>query len=303
MIRVVHLMGVQNGWAICLRVENLTRALAEHVEAKAVSFRQVRESGLPDGDFVHVHGLQIIRLVSDALSAVSCPWGFEVISHRSLKDIRKYEITRSLMARAACCWVKNKRLAPEVAQLVSGEPIYVPNGVDTALFRPRPVRIGWVGNRKNVAHAEYKGLPMLDDAISRLNDARLAGRLRFQFIDAPGSYPHIVTQAELVPYYQSLDLYVSMSIAEGCSNTINEAVSCGVPVVATKVGIVPEFIADGANVIGVERNVDSLVNGILKAVAGRTDSVRVMDAYDWVSPAVADAYLTEYRNAIAEATA
>jgi len=44
---------------------------------------------------------------------------------------------------------------------------------------------------------------------------------------------------------QAMDLFVLPSVAEGISNTILEAMSCGLPVVATKVGGNEELVAHG----------------------------------------------------------
>jgi glycosyltransferase involved in cell wall biosynthesis len=54
-------------------------------------------------------------------------------------------------------------------------------------------------------------------------------------------------------YYKSLDLYLNTSFYEGIPVSILEAMSCGKPVVASKVGGIPEIILDGRNGILVEK--------------------------------------------------
>jgi glycosyltransferase involved in cell wall biosynthesis len=44
-----------------------------------------------------------------------------------------------------------------------------------------------------------------------------------------------------------LDLFVSTSFSEGMSNTILEAMACGIPIVATDVGDSGKLVEDGGN--------------------------------------------------------
>ncbi len=44
---------------------------------------------------------------------------------------------------------------------------------------------------------------------------------------------------------QSFDIFVLPSLAEGISNTLLEAMSCGLPAIATAVGGNPELVEDG----------------------------------------------------------
>ena len=53
-------------------------------------------------------------------------------------------------------------------------------------------------------------------------------------------------RADIPDVMRGLDCFVLPSLAEGISNTLLEAMSCALPVVATKVGGNPELVDDGA---------------------------------------------------------
>jgi GT2 family glycosyltransferase/glycosyltransferase involved in cell wall biosynthesis len=56
-------------------------------------------------------------------------------------------------------------------------------------------------------------------------------------------------------FYQSLDMYVCASRSEGTPNPCLEAAACGVPIITTRVGNMPELIQDGVNGLFVDRDV------------------------------------------------
>ena len=74
-----------------------------------------------------------------------------------------------------------------------------------------------------------------------------------------GSFPN----ERLRRWYQAATLFVLASSREGWPNVLNEALACGLPVVATNVGGVPEIVTDGANgMLAQERSVDALTVAI-----------------------------------------
>jgi L-malate glycosyltransferase len=48
-----------------------------------------------------------------------------------------------------------------------------------------------------------------------------------------------------IPYYRSLDLYINTSLHEGIPLSVLEAMACGIPVVSSAVGGIPEIVTHG----------------------------------------------------------
>lgn len=65
----------------------------------------------------------------------------------------------------------------------------------------------------------------------------------------PYTHCYLKNYNEIVPYWQALDLYLVTSRIEGGPKAILEAWATGVPLVSTKVGMVPDIARNGENVI------------------------------------------------------
>jgi glycosyltransferase involved in cell wall biosynthesis len=62
--------------------------------------------------------------------------------------------------------------------------------------------------------------------------------------------PHTIVRPwtrEVAKYLQACDIYVHPSHADGMPNVVLEAMSCGLPVIATRVAAIPSMIEDGAS--------------------------------------------------------
>jgi glycosyltransferase involved in cell wall biosynthesis len=105
-----------------------------------------------------------------------------------------------------------------------------------------------------------------------------------------------VPNERLARWYQAASLFVLASSREGWPNVLNEALACGLPVVATNVGGVPEIVTDGANgILTEERSVEALESAIERGLQHRWDRVDLASQAarrDWSD--VADQLVTIY---------
>jgi glycosyltransferase involved in cell wall biosynthesis len=83
---------------------------------------------------------------------------------------------------------------------------------------------------------------IIGDGPERSNLLRLIGSLGLD------SHVHLLgakTNAEVLPYYQEASVFVMPSLLEALGVAAMEAMACKVPVVASRVGGVPELVEDG----------------------------------------------------------
>ncbi len=140
--------------------------------------------------------------------------------------------------------------------------IVVPLGIDVRRFTPAPSKphakkatgldpkkpvIGFCGRI-----GREKDLPTLINAFKRIrknHNAVLlivgAGIDEKEFKSAHIKLTGAVD--DVVPYLQAMDIFVLPSLTETSSLATMEAMSCGLPVVATPVGSIKDYIEDGVN--------------------------------------------------------
>jgi glycosyltransferase involved in cell wall biosynthesis len=148
--------------------------------------------------------------------------------------------------------------------------LVAPNGVDHQLFNPERRRAQREETRRELGLAEgefcllfvggmwfEKGLPLLVWALARLPaPARLVvvGKGDTAALAAVAQEAGVADRvlvvgpsAEVDRYYAAADCFAFPSEAEGFGLVLAEAAACGLPLIATPVGIAPELIEDGVS--------------------------------------------------------
>ena len=182
----------------------------------------------------------------------------------------------------------------------------VHNGIDTAVFRPlpdverQPLRLMATCS----ADAPLKGLRYLLRAYARLlpqypglellvvSKPRPGGKteklVRHLGIADRVRFVNGITTEQMVRYYAEAAIAVVPSVYEGFGLPAGEAMACGVPVVSSDGGALPEVVGD-AGVIVPARNVDALVaaiDGLLRDPKRRVElgamgRQRILDEFCW----------------------
>jgi len=156
-----------------------------------------------------------------------------------------------------------KELAQKTAPNQKIKVIY--NGIDTNEFKPPKIKeklkdlrilcVARLIKRKGVDYL-LKALGKLKDEdfiLTIIGDGKekeslinLAQKLKISNkIKFLGPVPH----SEIIKYYQQNDLFVLPSLNEGMSNTVLEAMACGLPIIATDVGGSKELIKDNGFIV------------------------------------------------------
>jgi glycosyltransferase involved in cell wall biosynthesis len=240
------------------------------VTARNALRSSLRERGL-DAIFIHTQvasllATEIMRSVPTVVSLDATPRGFdregEAYAHRrdvGLVEMVKQRLNTCAFAGAArivaWCQLAAYSLVSEYG--VSLDKIEViPPGADLDLFRPSllgkrsgRVRLLFVGGQ-----FERKGGPELLEAVRALGDAVeldiVTGAETPSIHVGPYVRIHrgLLPQSEaLVALFRAADIFVLPSRGDCMPQAVTEALACGLPVVATRVGAIPEMVFDGVN--------------------------------------------------------
>ncbi len=98
-----------------------------------------------------------------------------------------------------------------------------------------------------------------------------------------------VTHAELPNYLRASDIFIRPSLSEGLGNAFLEAMACGLPVIATNVGGIPDFLTDNeTGVFCFAKNPGSIADAVhkledpeLKKHITETALKMVQEKYTW----------------------
>ncbi len=186
----------------------------------------------------------------------------------------------------------------------------VPLAVDTDIFKPannkreakqnlgidpESIVIGYVGRI-----GREKDIPTLEKAFRIVRKNKEGARLLIvgkglelnNVLESQDKVISVGSQDNVVPYYQAMDIFVLPSLTETTSLATMEAMSCGLPVIVTKVGYLPKYIKSAYNGYffpsqdpeTLAKKIKKLIDNeeLKKAIGGRARKT-IISRYSWDS--------------------
>ncbi|MBX3464992.1 MAG: glycosyltransferase [Planctomycetes bacterium] len=224
-------------------------------------------------DVVHCHALTFLAACCARIGRIlDLP---VVVKVATEQDVHEFHGRRSLHARLFYRWLRRADRLLCLSESIRREAlacgfrpdqaVLAPNGVDVARFAPpaappagaAPFTLLFVGRL-----VERKGVDLLLQALARTRTARqgrlvLVGdgpeRARLEAmahaLGLAAQVDFAGEQADPAPYYAAASAFVFPSRREGLPNALLEAMACGLPVVATRIGGCVDVVADGTGVL------------------------------------------------------
>lgn len=88
----------------------------------------------------------------------------------------------------------------------------------------------------------------------------------------------MIPHDKMVNYYSDIDLYICTSKIEGTPNPVLESMACGIPVISTDVGIVPDVFGVKQKEYILEiRDKDCLKEAIKKLISDKSNFKKLSD--------------------------
>jgi len=286
-------------------------------------------SNLPmDADIYHaqdcVGGTALMRMKNDG--DISAPI-FRTIHHvDDFAEPMLFEFEKRAVANADHRFVVSQYWKDVLKREYGYDSIITYNGLDAEDFATIPERISTAPTVLFVGGLEpRKGLEHLFLAMERVSkdhpNARLVAvaKAGFRGVDTASWFETLadragirdrvtmlesVEQEDLLQLYANSDLIALPSRNEGWGLSLMEAMACGKPVVASRVGGIPELVRDGVDGILAEQgDVISLAEAISRILEDSSLAEKLGQAgrdrikqFSWDS--AADTVLAEYRRAV-----
>lgn len=225
------------------------------------------------------------------IPVVTTPIGTDL--NRNLKGLMR-SFTSWTLKNSDLVVTVSRDLAETTVRLGAARSKVVPilNGCDTSIFHPKVQaearnRVGMSTSEKSVLYVGrldvLKGLQELVTACAELSRTHSDLRLTMvgegpakAMIEQLAASLGVTNRLRIVPpcpstmvseWMNAADVFALPSYAEGCPNVVVEALNCGRPVVASRVGGIPELVDERRGMLVPSKDTKSLTSALNEALA------------------------------------
>ena len=196
--------------------------------------------------------------------------------------------------------VVGRNQVPFFEPIVGSQRVFfVPHGIDTKVFTPETA-LRATGSARGVCL--FVGQHLRDFATLRRVIEGVSARdrsIRFVVVTSKSNWDIFegvenvelrcgLPEAELIRLYRNADLLLQPMVDSTANNAILEGMSCGLPVVATDVGSVRDYVDERCSILVPRKDGEAMANAVLKLLSSETRRRQMaIDAreralqYDW----------------------
>lgn len=242
-------------------------------------------------DLIHVHVIWPAAVaVLPILNKLNVPllisehWSGYLPEDGNYKGVIQKNISKQLAEKAEHITVVSKRMEDAMRSHGLGKSFsLLPNTVDTGIFNPKPetqnpkqlnlLHVSMLVDReKNISgllgvmnelkdHSDIH-LTIIGDGPEKNQHEELAKQ--FHILDKTVSFIGFRSPTEIAGEMQKANALIMFSHFEGMPVTIIEAQCCGLPVIATRTGSIPEMVNESQGIIVEPGDESALQNAILQ---------------------------------------
>ncbi|MGM1048171.1 MAG: glycosyltransferase family 4 protein [Bacillota bacterium] len=277
------------GWAFDHRAKDLLSLHIKGIKFELKYLREIKNKDQFSYDLIYPMTLDGAKILN---KEAGIPLNMMAAGITSLRSIEKYRIDVQKFDPKFIRLSKKLRglntASDEIVDLFTNQcKVYKTRvGINESLFKPdkkkkenKTFQVGWVGRIDKPEHRELKGYDLVICALKDL-DVKL---------DIRTFKENYVPRRKMVEFYQNLDCFICSSKSEHIPLPVLEAAACGVPIITTKVGIVPELIRHKKNGIVVSRNSEKIKQAVQYLMNNErernaiSDNIRktIVDKWTW----------------------
>lgn len=240
-------------WSWTQASQTLSRELSQHEW-----HNEGQNGGAKDEPYYDIFLTQTPMLVNRIISKSKV---IARLGANNLYEPGRYDMSDIITGMKECfAIIATDKFLYEKAKEYNKNVFLIPNGLNLDDWDPVPAKkgftAGFVANITTAEMREYKGYDFVEQACAKLKVPLLTGLYRDNQI------PYEEMREK---FYAQIHVLVHPTKGEGCSNTIMEALACGIPVITTKAaGFHGERLVDGTDVLFCERSIESVLDCLKK---------------------------------------